>query len=192
MTQINALVEKTSVALTDEFELQETGGGNSRKATLQNIQRALLDLSATQASTSGTEVEFTGIDSSARRVTVLLNGVSGSSTGDLRMTLNDESSGYLATLTEMGTSSVSTTASTAYFDLTATGAAASVYSGAITLVLEDETNHVWTMSGVLADTNANTQMVFSGLKDLTADLSTIQITVSAGAFDAGNIAIMVE
>lgn len=51
--EINDLTEKGAPDLTDELELQETGGGVSRKATLSNIFSALF-YARGRANSSGT------------------------------------------------------------------------------------------------------------------------------------------
>lgn len=189
--KISELTLKSTPELTDEFELQETGDGNSRKVTLQGIRDALLNLTDEVATTSGSSAEIS-IPSGARRVTLMLAGVSSSSTGNLAMTLNSATSLYRSVNSFFTASAVSTSTSTSDYILTAGSAAADGHYGTVILSLQDEPNNLWVIEHAVANDNATEVSMGAGSKTVSGGLSTIQVTVSSGSFDAGSISALVE
>ena len=151
------------------------------------------------ASTSGTAIDFTGIPSWAKRITVMFNGVStnGVSTPWL-IQLGDsggiEITGYLATSSEITSSAVSTGSSTAGFNIKAQNSASNVFHGNMTITLLDLSNNLWVASGIFANTGFTETNTVAGSKSLSATLDRVRITTSGGSdtFDAGSINIMYE
>lgn len=150
-----------------------------------------------QATTSGTFVDFTGIPSWAKKITVMLNGVSGSGTSSFRIQLGTsggvENTGYGGS----NTSSTTTTHSTAAWagagaDLGAVNAAANQYSGNVTMCLVS--GNTWTISGSVGGSNASYFWHLGGAKTLSGTLDRIRLTTVNGTdtFDAGSVNILVE
>ena len=151
------------------------------------------------ASTSGTSIDFTSIPSWVKRVTVMFNGVSWSSTTpNLRVQIGSgsvEITGYLAGFAQINSASASTwgSNSTAGFDVALLGAATDVIQGSITIT--NQTGNAWVSSGVVyrsGGTGAVSQS--AGGKTTSGTLDRIRITTSNGTdtFDAGSINILYE
>ncbi|MGI9411541.1 MAG: hypothetical protein ACR2OV_15790 [Hyphomicrobiaceae bacterium] len=147
-----------------------------------------ITLDTEQATTSGTSVTFSGIPSTAKRITVMLDGVSGTSTGDLTVELGDaggiETSGYISGASIGASAGALTNA----FALTTLIAASNTLSGQAVLHLEDATNNVWTLASSLTDgTGSNPIWLGAGRKALSGTLTQLRFGVNAGTFDAGSV-----
>ena len=156
-----------------------------------------LTLETAQATTSGTSIDFTGIPSWAKRITVMLNGVSTNGTSSWLLRLGDaggfETSGYIGVSGVLVTSSLGSSSSTAGFLLTGTGPEqAAVYSGASVLNLVG--GNSWTHFGCLGSTTTDRSFCNSGSKALSDTLTQIRLTTVNGTdtFDAGSVNIMYE
>lgn len=154
-----------------------------------------------QASTSGTLIDFTGIPSWAKRVTVMFNGVSWLNTVTPLIQLGDsggvETTGYLSVGGFVGTvSNAGAATSTAGFLLGGGGWDASVaFSGSTIFSLLDASTNTWVGQGMFyADSSTTDYLAMtSGTKSLSATLDRVRITSSAAVtFDAGTINIMWE
>ena len=143
------------------------------------------------ASTSGTSIDFTGIPSWAKRITVMFNGVSTNGTSNFLIQLGN---GSVVTSGYTGVSSSGTavaTNSTAGFIVSSNQAAVSLYNGIVTI--SNVSGNIWAESGTIGSpSNVNT--VSSGVITLGGALDRIRITTVNGTdtFDAGSINIMYE
>lgn len=148
-----------------------------------------------QNSTSGTNIDFTGIPSWVRRVTVLFNNVSTNGTSQLLMQLGDsggiENTGYNSNGYLVAVSSVQSTAG--FIFQSASGA--NLVTGQMVFSLFDTAN-TWVGSGVFFINQSGTyySAMNNGVKQLSATLDRIRITTVNGtdAFDAGSINILYE
>ena len=162
---------------------------------LTKVQIGMTDAptSGTAVTASGTSVDFTGIPSTAKRITVMFSGVSTSSTSPWLIQLGDsggiENTGYLGGSGDRGSEG----ASTAGFQLVYSPAAASAYSGVATIALVNSSNS-WVISGVIAINASGQPKMFAGSKTLSDTLTQVRITTVNGTdtFDAGTINIMWE
>lgn len=152
-----------------------------------------------QASTSGTSIDFTGIPSWVKRITVMLSGVSTSSTSNLLLQIGNTSIVTTGYDSAAYSSNSSNTASTAGFLLTAGNVvAACVYSGSIVLALTNSSTNLWVSSGVLTQSTVpasnGSGNVTAGNKALSGTLDRVRITTVNGTdtFDAGSINILYE
>jgi len=142
------------------------------------------------ASTSGTSIDFTGIPAWAKKITVMLNGVSTSGTSPIQIQIG---AGSVTTTGYVGSCNVSTT-NTNYvsgFVAQANLAAPTVSYGII--ILTNISGNSWLESGVVsAASNANT--TGAGGLTLGGTLDRVRITTTNGTdtFDAGSINIMYE
>lgn len=143
------------------------------------------------ASTSGTSIDFTGIPTGSKRITVNFDGVSIDSTSGLLIQLGDsggiENSGYDSRSLRGGSS----TTSTAGFIINASSAA-QLITGTMTFIVLDSSANKWVGSGLHFALNEDFQSV--GKKSISAELTQLRITTVSGtaAFDAGQINITVE
>lgn len=147
------------------------------------------------ASTSGTSIDFTGLPSWIKRVTVMFRSVSTSGTGNPLFQLGTGSttyttSGYLGAGSSLDASTVSTAAFTAGFGLNISSAA-NVIHGSIVITNID--SNIWVASGVFARSDANTTTT-GGSISLGAALTAVRVTTSNGTdtFDAGSVNILYE
>ena len=148
--------------------------------------------SGTSVAASTTIVNFTGIPSWVKRVTVLFNGVSGSGTSNLLLQLGDGSivtSGYNSCAHTVNTSNSS---STAGLLLTSNSVSTTAYYGIINLVTMG--SNVWVSSHNFGGPAGNYNNFGGGSITLSGTLDRLRITTVNGTdtFDAGTINILYE
>jgi len=150
-------------------------------------------LMTAQASTSGTSIDFTGIPSWVKRVTVMFNGVSTSGTANVVLHIGDsggvETTGYVSGNANINPST-SVFTSTTGFLVDASVAATSVIYGIV--ILQNFSGNTWVESGTV--NNAGAGKISNGSKTLDSALDRVRITTGNGTdtFDAGTINIMYE
>jgi hypothetical protein len=152
---------------------------------------------ATAQTASGTAVDFTGIPSWAKRITVMFNGVSTNGGSGILIQIGSGSitnSGYSSSAT-YATTAVGSSTSTAGFLINASGSvnSGSVNNGNVILCLQN--NNAWTSFGVLSLVTATATQFNSGVSPaLGSALDRVRITNVNGtdAFDAGTINISYE
>jgi hypothetical protein len=148
------------------------------------------------ASTSGTSIDFTGIPSWVKRITVMFNEVSGSGTSNRLIQLGTGSttyttSGYLSTANIVNaTNSCNTTSSTAGY-IVYQDNAAYVLSGH--MILTNISGNIW-VSSYSAKVSSVSTSNGGGSVILGAALTAVRITTVNGTdtFDAGSINILYE
>jgi len=146
-----------------------------------------------QASTSGTSIDFTGIPSWVKRITIMFNGVSTNGTSVKLVQIGAGSvttSGYLSSSTTTGTTSATTTTAVGY----AFGTNSSVDAIGGIMTIASFGSNVW-VSSHAAYANSTPQGVFGGgTVTLSGTLDRVRITTVNGtdAFDAGSINILYE
>ena len=141
-------------------------------------------------------IDFTGIPSWAKRVTVMFNSVSTTGTSSLLIQIGDPNAGiqtvgYSSACQYGSSGSIAHTFSTAGF-IVYTFASSDLKAGLVTLCSMGSPN-VWVASGSLRV--SNTQLVScSGDKALAAPLDRVRITTVNGTdtFDVGSINILYE
>lgn len=149
------------------------------------------------ASTSGTSIDFTGIPSWVKRITVMFSGVSTNGTSIVQLQLGDaggiETSGYTGMTARFASASnVYTVAYTAGI-LTHTNMQAAVsYVAQIVFTLIG--SNEWVASGAITSATTNDNCTMCGSKTLSDTLTQLRITTVNGTdtFDAGSINIMYE
>lgn len=163
-----------------------------QSATIQSstLQGGALTFDTAKTATS-TAVDFTGIPAWARRITVLLNGVSLNGTANMLIQIGDsgglETTGYTA----LGYTPTTTASSTAGFILNASSSAALAQSGSYTLTLISGTT--WICTGMMAVGGTNFFSFGAGNKTLSDVLDRVRVTTTgADTFDAGSINVMYE
>ena len=166
-------------------------------ATLSFASRSRLVRGTAVATTSGTSVDFTGIPSWVRRITVMLDGVSTNGTSAVQVQLGDsggiETSGYTsggAAITLTPSAVASYTSYSSGFVLPGITAATARF-GFVTVV--NMSGNTWVASGTFDD-NTSFAGFSQGAKALTATLDRIRLTTINGTdtFDAGSVNIIYE
>lgn len=149
-----------------------------------------LTLGTAVNTTSGTSIDFTGIPSWVKRITVLCNGVSKNSLGSLLFQIGTSSGVETTGYSSSGTNFVGNVTSTSGF-IVADGAAAYTTYGH--LVLTNISGNIWI--GSFAGSIASTLFFLgAGVKTLGGTLDRLRITTSSGTdtFDAGSVNILYE
>lgn len=175
-----------------------TGNGSAYQvlrngATAGSLEYADKIVSGTaQNSTSGTAIDFTGIPSWVKRVTVMLDGVSTNGTSNVLIQIGDsggiEITGYVSSSLTTGTADGETIG----FQLTNGYIASDVRSGSVIISALNASTNIWASSGCIS--NGTTISVSAGSKTLSATLDRVRITTVNGTdtFDAGSINIIYE
>tara|TARA_R110000772_G_scaffold1566_9_gene5374 strand:- start:17986 stop:18573 length:588 start_codon:yes stop_codon:yes gene_type:complete len=167
-------------------------------ATDSNASRAQIERlvqGTSQATTSGTSIDFTGIPSWVKRITVMLDAVSTSGTSIVMIRIGPvggiESTGYAAHSGTIEGSGIGSLDHTTGFGISQAGAAAYTFGGFFTLC--NLSGNTWTLSG--SARQASTRITMSaGSKTLAGVLTQVRLTTVNGTdtFDAGSINIMYE
>lgn len=146
------------------------------------------------ASTSGTAIDFTSIPSWAKKIIVVVDGVSTTGVSVPIIQLGDaggiEISDYVAGASDYA----GYAAQTAGIPLSRDARAADLLSGSILITILSTASNTWLASGNINADGASAVMSCAGKKSLSATLDRIRITTVGGSstFDAGNINIMYE
>ena len=163
-----------------------------------NVNSAIVSGTA-QASTSGTSIDFTGIPSWVKRITVMFSGVSTNGTSNYLIQLGDsggiETTGYTASAAGVANTGNAVTAvsSTSGFPITSVGNAANTVSGGVSFIAFS--SNAWVSTGTLGNTGTSTGGFYvGGTKTLSDTLTQVRITTVNGTdtFDAGSINILFE
>ena len=164
---------------------------NASRAQIQRITQG-----TAVASTSGTSIDFTGIPSWVKRITVMFTGVSTSGTSNLLVQLGAGSvttSGYAGYIARQASASNAYLAySSGFLILETTGA---TYTTVGHLTITNINSNTWVGSGLATNSAAvNNTNVTSGSIALGGTLDRIRITTVNGTdtFDAGTINILYE
>jgi hypothetical protein len=190
-TKISALTSLAAtdvVVSTDVLPIVDTSVTTTKKVTVSALGQSMIVLGTEQASTSGTEIDFTGIPAGTKRITIMFVNVSTNGTSVPIIQLGDsggiEATGYAAVASFRSADVTSSVG----FPLGGS-LAANDYYGAVILSLEDATDFTWVATGTLYVAGAGCSI--AGGKSLSSVLTTVRITTTNGtdAFDTGSINI---
>lgn len=184
--------------MTDVDVVVTTGNqtiGGIKTFTAQPVLPQAPVLSTVKASTSGTSVDFTGIPSWVKRITMLLSAVStsGSSLPLVRL----GSGSFQATGYAGSGSTVANAATLAA--VAATGAQIGNTQGAITSMtgsirIENLTGNIWVITGVVGRSDTGANDLVGSWVTLSGTLDRVQLTTTNGTdtFDQGLVNILYE
>jgi hypothetical protein len=172
-----------------------TNGSNVLGWTTTLEQGAAITAAGSVASTSGTAIDFTGIPSWVKRVTVLFNGVSTNGTANVQVQLGTASSfettGYFSYSSSIVSPSTAAAASLTSGIAAGFSAAAAARVGAITIHLIG--SNAWVYTGLIGDGAATGVVHTAGVKALSGALTRLRVTTTgADTFDAGTLNIHYE
>ena len=159
------------------------------------VMNASVISSATTVSVSGTSVDFTGIPSWVKRITVIFVGVSGNGTSVPTVRLGDsggiEATGYLGSASSGAAAVLFTTGFEFAGNLQS---AARVYHGAMTITLQNSSTNTWAGTSMIGLSDGAQVAFMGGSKSLSDTLTQVRITFVNGtdSFDAGSINILYE
>jgi hypothetical protein len=163
-------------------------------ANMSSMASSVITSGTSQASTSGTSIDFTGIPSWVKRITVMFSGVSTNGTSFYQVQLGSGSvttSGYISVCANIATTPVVNTQTSGFLvNNNATGA--DNWNGHI--LLTNISGFIWVQSGTLSRYSGGTVQSSSGNITLSGTLDQVRITTVNGTdtFDAGSINILYE
>ena len=176
-------------------DLTVTFPAGTGTAVVNGVSSAIVSGTAV-ASTSGTSIDFTGIPSWVKRITVMFNVVSTNGSSDMQIQIGSGSvttSGYVGTTVYVTAGGASGTNFSAGFLVSNSLGSGNTYSGIATLCLLS--SNKWTFSIVTGRGDAATVYSGGGVSPtLSGALDRVRITTSNGTdtFDAGSINILYE
>ena len=137
---------------------------------------------------SGSAVSFTGLPTSARRHTLMLDRVSMSTLASLLLEIGHsggfETAGYVGVVQDTSnTTGQSVFASN--FGLTTAASAGLSATGQVDLTLMDAATNKWHCHAVITQGTGSLPDVSNGVKVLSGQLDRLNLRASAGSFDAG-------
>lgn len=190
-----------TTAAGDEAEFIEYASGDYRCTSYTRASGAALvaggvALGTSVATTSGTSIDFTGITSGTKRITVNFSVVTRSGSDALLVQLGDsggvETTGYTSVGSRI-TTGVATTISTAGFYVRTDNANDSL-DGTMILTLIDAATFLWACQCTLSSSPETKTLVTAGSKALSAVLDRVRITTTGGTntFTAGTLNITTE
>jgi hypothetical protein len=150
-----------------------------------------LTLGTATASTSGTNIDYTNIPSTVKRIVIMFRGVSVDAGSVIIVQLGDsggiETSGYVGVIEGSAWSGSGIPVDSA-------SGATRVYDGTITITLADASDNTWMAAIATARGDTNATNMGAGYKALSATLDRVRITSVSGAanFDAGKVNILYE
>lgn len=157
------------------------------------ITGGVINSGTAQTTTSGTAITFTGIPSTAKRITVMLNAVKGSGTSNFQIQIGSGSyvtTGYTGGVAQAGSTGLNVVFSTG-LGVTASNANSLSTSGIVTFTLLG--SNVWTGSSTTGRSDGYGQ-IGGTIVTLSGTLDRIQLTTVNGTdtFTAGSINILYE
>jgi hypothetical protein len=147
-----------------------------------------------QNSTSGTSIDFTGIPSWVKRVTVMFNGVSTNGSSIIQTQIGNGSiitTGYNSGVSQLGGPPVETSY-TSGFGLSYNNQSSNTFYGVFTITLL--TGNTWVFNGQTVLYIGGSHCYSNGYLILSSSLDRVRITTVNGTdtFDAGSINILYE
>lgn len=184
---------QTSIATTAEMVAAIAG---NKLVTAANLTEAI-ELRAPILTTSGLSHDHLAIRASAKRITLMLDGVSTNGTQNPRFQLGTsgggiEATGYLGTAGDLD-ATPAVNLRTAGIFLIDTTVAGSLLHGSCILTLMDAATNTWAWQSVMAQSNLARIGITGGIKPLSGILDRIRLTMDGvDTFDAGSFSIMIE
>jgi hypothetical protein len=154
----------------------------------------LINVGTAQNSTSGTSVLFTGIPATAKRITVMFNGVKTSGTSTKQLQIGSGSlvtTGYTTSYTQVGSAGTSAGNLSTGFPIDLADTTMTNYGS---LVLNSFGNNIWMYTSIIGRANEAYTTYAAGAVSLSGALDRVNITTVNGTdtFTAGSINILWE
>jgi len=193
---ILVLTSDTLIATPATGNLEYNGQFYGTDSALSRAQMQRIAQGTAVASTSGTSIDFTSLPAWVKRITVMFNAVSLSSTSSLLVQLGTgtttyTTTGYVGGGARFGASSVASGTFTTGFGLN-NATAAALIGGNVTIT--NITGNTWSASGMCGENSGEFMCMTGGSVPLAAALTAVRITSVSGTdtFDAGSINILYE
>ena len=188
-----AVLGSTSGSIT--LNAPAVAGSNTQTLVATTGTLAPIVSGTAVASTSGTSIDFTGIPSWVKRITILFSGVSTTGVSNPLIQIGSgsaENTGYLSSSSTVTTVATSQQGTTGFIIGGAAVTAATVFSGVMQINLLN--SNLWVSSHAIGITSSAGDFVGGGNKTTSGVLDRVRITTVAGTdtFDAGSINILYE
>lgn len=175
-------------------------GGNSRKATVNDVQNGAqnasrIKLQTEVAAASQTAITFTGIPTWVNRVTVMGVSFSTNGTSPLTLRVGDGAivtTGYLGSHTQISGATPATVQPTSGVRILTTTAATNVMR--FTMTINRESGNTWVIDGIASMSDTAVTAITTSSISLTGNLDRVSVTTNGGTdtFDAGAVNISWE
>lgn len=151
--------------------------------------------SAVAVTASGTSIDFLSIPANAKRITMVLSGISTNGTSPVIVRIGSgsiDTTGYLGSSTTYGSSTISTELVTNGFKENISYSAAAARHGIVSLIQAGSNN--WVCTAQMHRSDAAQGSGFSGSRQLSGGIDRIRLTTVSGTdtFDAGVVNVMWE
>jgi hypothetical protein len=179
---------------TDGQVLTSTGAGSA--PAFEALPSAGITLGTVTATTSGTAIDFTGIPSGTKRITINFDDCETNGANGSIIQLGDsggfETSGYKGAATRTG-ASTSNVLYTAGMSMQSSTGETSPFFGTMIMTLLDASTNTWASLSVLGREDAYVYHAGSS-KSLSGELTQVRLTTVGGsdAYDTGKVNIAYE
>jgi len=193
---MSSLVLSGDTSGTVSLSVPAIAGSNTLTIQAGTGTNSMNTLATAVPSTSGTSIDFTGLPSWVKKITVMFSGVSTNGSSNLQIQIGPsggvETTGYGSTMTYIVNATPATTNVSSGFLAGTYGSSGASYNGIITISTLGSS--VWVMAGNLNDAGSTRTFFGSGGKTITGTLDRVRITTVNGTdtFDAGTINILYE
>jgi hypothetical protein len=162
-------------------------------AVMTTMASSVLTSATAVASTSGTSIDFTGIPSWVKRITVMLNGVSTNGVSPVIVQIGTSGGIQTTSYLSVGANRVAEIAFTTGLVAAPYVAAAVAVSGNMFIANANTSTGLWVSTCIVLQDNTGV-LYASGTKTLSGTLDRVRITTVNGTdtFDAGSINILYE
>lgn len=178
------------VELATDAETQ-TGTDTARAVTPAGMKAAQLQLRAAQNATGLSAVNFTDIPAWARRITILVRGVSSSAGNFMAVQLGDsggyETSGYTAVAARFAGGASATVTESGGFLVSAFILSTHVHGGTLVIERVGTSGNEWVCTGTMSSQSGAIAGFSSGGKELSAALDRLRIITTGGDTFAGGV-----
>ena len=168
-------------------------------ANMSSMASSVITSGTAVNSTSGTSIDFTGLPSWIKRITVMFSGVSTNGSSNIQIQLGDsggfETTGYLgAGCYVQNASTTGASTSTSGFVVSMNVATTTIIHGVAVISLLNPSTNLWTFASNVSRSDAASVILGSSSKGLSDILTQVRITTVNGTdtFDAGTINILYE
>lgn len=190
----NTLILPTSNGSANQYLKNGSTAGALEFGTFEGL---VLTRTTAVNSTSGTEIDFTGIPANVYRVTVMFDGVSTNGSSNLMLRIGDsggsENTGYHGGAAS-GTAANTYSFYTNGFPLSYNNNSAASYAHHGSVVLTNMTGNTWILQGCTYGQTYGVGAFIAGSKTLSGTLDRLKVYSNNGTdtFDAGKINIIYE
>jgi hypothetical protein len=177
--------------LTSAEYITGTDTGRVLTAATARAENVVL---VTQVSLNGLQTyDFTGLPSWVKKITMTVNAVSSSGNDLIAVLIGDsggiETTGYNGSIISVSGATPGSSNSDGGLYFITSNSSTAIHNGVITIDRHDTSNNVWAMAINMGRSDTGGGTFGSKLKALTATLDRVRISVAAGTFDAGTVAI---